>query len=260
MALAPGSPWPAPGWSPTPTGWSWSTATAAASTSGPRSSPSPAARRAVGRPSTSPTAPPPRRWASRAPTAPAPDRAAAAAASSLRPSGVVRVRLVVDAPSWHRPHGYRQPLRRRGSPRSRRTRRRARPAGASMTRSSPERNASAGAVIGSTASDAARHRGSCSALNTSSQWCRSSTHSATPCPVAGSRTTAVATPASSRSRSVKRVVEHGVADRAGHPEVVRRALDRLLARRAASARRRAAGSRPGRVSSQPSTGPGPALR
>ena len=131
-----------------------------------------------------------RRWASRAPTAPG------------RAPRVRELRALLDRVTRPvRPAGLTRP---RGCPSDARARRRARPAGASMTRSVPLRKASGGAVIGSTASERRAVAGRVvAACRPAASGARSSTHRATPRPVAGSRSTDVARPSASRTRSVK---------------------------------------------------------
>ena len=84
-------------------------------------------------------------------------------------------------------------------------------------------------------------------------WCRS-THSATPRPVAGSRTSAVATPVRRRARGRRTRRRGGVAHRPRHPEVVGGAGDVLLADR----EQPVVGEQPGRrrQRSAPSRRPG----
>ena len=148
---------------------------------GARSSRSTSRRARRGPPSTSPTARRSRRWRSRAPTAAGPRRRTPAACAD-RPR---RDRPTLGGPRPTATRPWRRRAAGRGCPTTTDSSSPGLPAGARVTRSVPELKASAGAVIGSTAS-AGRGPSARSAVKTCSQrWC-SSTHSATPRSLAGS--------------------------------------------------------------------------
>ena len=135
------------------------------------------------------------------------------------------------------------------------------PAGASMRRSSPERKASAWAVIGSTATDASVGVGR--VVGRVDHQPRVRRVHPQGHRVAGRRVAELDGRAAGRvaDQVGERVVDHGPAQRPGHPEVERGARPpapgRWGACRSGSDSERVAA---GRVSSQPSHGPGPTVR